>query len=557
MKEIHAALQAQYPNITINAVQLEDGHDLNSLWLAYGTEGVVSLVNSYERKAITTSLLKILSEEKIRFTGKAAEYYVMGYLPSDLGSMKVALQIIDHETGRKYRVKTDLFDFTSVQYQCQQLAEKQGLNFNLMEADLIQLADLLEQYRESLYEADSNPLTDKYSAKELTPKAREKAVEFLSNPRLIQNIDKLLEQSGIVAEETNRINLFIMASSYKMARTLHGMVQGTSGGGKSHLINAIADCIPQEDIRDWTRVSPRALYHYGEKDLIDKLIIIQDFDGLDMDAQYAFREIQSNKRLSNSTVVKDARGNMKAKEKPVNANFASLVATTHNEIYLDNASRSVMLGIDESLEQTQRIINHQNKKHAGLVNTDSEYEAKQLLRNCIRVLKKYTVLNPFADKINLPLDAKMLRRLNGQYQDFVSQITILHQYQRKTDDKGRLIATKEDIRMAIEIFFNAIILKIDELDASTRQFFELLKTYISNQPTGSKYKFTQREIRQHSNLAKTTVHKYIQLLQELEYIQVVDGTPNTGFKYIVSWWDSIEKLRERIKKDLNQQLDKL
>ncbi|MGQ2983157.1 hypothetical protein [Flavobacterium sp.] len=557
MENIYPQLQAIQPQVQINTVQLEDGFNLNSLWLAYGMEGVAELINGYERKAKQATQLEIISEQKIKFTGKAAQYFVIGYLPNDLGSMKVSLSIVDKDTERKHRIKADLFDFTSVQYQCQQLNEKQGMDFNLLEADLILLADLLEQHRETLFEADANLITDKYSEKELTPRAAEKAVEFLSNPRLMEDIDKLLEQSGIVGEETNRISLFVISSSYKFQNTLHGMVQGTSGGGKSHLINAIAQCIPQEDIMDMTRITPKALYNHGEKDLTDKLVIVQDFDGLDEEAQFAFREAQSNKRLGSSTVVKDRQGNMRTKQKVVNANFASLVATTKAEIYLDNASRSIMQGIDESTDQTQRIIERQNRKRAGMVDTESEHEAKQLLRNCMRVLKKYQVVNPFADKITLPLDAKMLRRLNEQYQDFISQITLLHQYQRKTDDKGRLIATKEDVRIATEIFFNAIILKVDELDGSSRQFFEKLKDFVKSQPTGTTYKFKQIEVRQYTNLAKTTVFKYFQLLQELEYIQAVEGSANTGFKYVISYWDNIEKLKARVKKDLTQQLESL
>lgn len=556
MDKIQIQLQQIVPTIQINTVQLEDGYNLNTLWQAYGTEGVAELINSYEKIAIT-SPLEILSEHKMRYIGKAADYYVIGHLSNDMGNMKVSLQIVDKETERKHRIKIDLFDSTNISNQCRDFSDKYQFNMNLMEVDLIELTDLLEEYRENQYEIEMNSITDKYSEKELTPKAEEKAVEFLSNARLLKNINELLEQSGIVGEEYNRINLFVLASSYKMSNTLHGMVQGTSGGGKSHLINAIAQCIPQEDLLDMTRITSKSLYHYRDKELTDKLVIIQDFDGLDEEAQFAFREIQSNKKLSSSTAIKDMLGNTRGKIKTVTASFASLVATTKTEIYLDNASRSVLMGIDESSEQTQRIIQRQNQKRAGIVDTDKENDAKQLIRNCIRVLKKYQVINPFADKLMLPVDARMLRRLNEQFQDFISQVTILHQYQRKKDDKGRLIATKEDIRMATEIFFNAIILKVDELDASSRQFFEQLKAFVKSQPTGTTYKFTQREIRQETNLAKTTVFKYMQLLQELEYIQAVQGSVNKGFKYVISYWDNMEKLKAKVKEDLNKQMETL
>ncbi|WP_313806767.1 hypothetical protein, partial [Flavobacterium sp.] len=366
--------------------------------------------------------------------------------------------------------------------------------------------------------------------------------------------DKLLEQSGIVGEEENRKLLFLLASSYKMPYLLHGLVQGNSGEGKTHLINSIASCMPQEDILNMTRITSKSLYHYRGKELINKLILIQDYDGLDDEAQLAFREMQSAKVLSSSTVIKDSFGNIRSKIKEVNAHFASLMATTKAEIYYDNMSRSVIVGVDESEEQTLRIIGQQNRKIAGLSNKENEEQAKQLLRNCMRVLKSYEVINPFADKLVLPSNAKMLRRLNSQFQNFVSQITLLHQYQRKTDDKNRLITTKEDIQLAVDIFFSAIVLKVDELDGSTRLFFEKMKAFVKEQPSGTTHRFTAREIRQALNTSKTSAFKHMELLQQLEYISPVEGNAARGFKYKVSYWDSLERLKATIKEDLSKQL---
>jgi len=556
MQNIKIQIQNIRPELPVSMIQLPDGHSMNDMWLNYGTIGITDMLqNPVKEKIIPT--LEILSDYKISFKGKTGTFYVIGSLPMDLGNLRLTIQIVPNDSQKRLRVKIDLFDFSSVENQCRELSEKHGFDSTLLEADLLQFTDLLEDYRENLFNAEMNPVTDQYSEKELTPKASEKAVQFLSKPKLFDNIDKLLGQSGIVGEEDNRILMFVLASSYKMPNTLHGLIQGSSGEGKSHLINGIAQCMPQEDVLNMTRITSKSLYHYREKELINKLILIQDFDGLDEDAQFAFREMQSAGFLNSSTVVKDLLGNNRAKMKKVEAHFASLTATTKAEVYYDNMSRSVVLGVDESLEQTLRIITVQNQKNAGISNTEREQEARQLLRNCMRVLKSYEVVNPFADKLMLPLEAKMLRRLNAQFQSFVAQITILNQYQRKTDDKGSLIATEEDVRKAVEIFFSSIIIKVDELDKSTRQFFEKLKGYLRNQTNGTTHRFTTREIRQDLNISKTSAFKYMQTLQELEYIQAVEGSPNKGFKYVISYWDNLEKIKAKIKEDLSNQLDKL
>lgn len=556
MQNIRTQIQNIRPELPVSMIQLPEGHSMNDMWINYGTDGILELLQNPEAEKAVQSL-EIHNDYKISYKGKTGTFYAIGSLPMDLGNLRISLQIIEKESQKKHRVKMDLFDFTSVENQCRELSEKQGFDGNLLEADLKQFTDLLEDYRENIFNAEMNPVTDQFSEKELTPQAHEKAIEFLSKPRVLEHVDKLLGQSGIVGEEDNRLLLFVLASSYKMPYLMHGLVQGSSGEGKSHLINAIADCMPQEDVMNMTRITSKSLYHYRDKELMNKLIIVQDFDGLDEEAQFAFREMQTAKFLTSSTVVKDMQGNTRGKMKTVQSHFASLIATTRAEVYYDNMSRSIILGVDESLEQTLRIIKAQNLKNTGLSSTESEQQAKQLLRNCIRVLKSYEVVNPFADKLMLPLEAKMLRRLNSQFQNFVSQIAILNQYQRKKDDKGRLIATVEDIKKAVEIFFSSIIIKVDELDKSTRQFFENLKGFVRSQPNGTTYRFTTREIRQELNISKTSAFKYMQTLQELEYIQAVEGSPNKGFKYVISYWDNMEKLKAKIKTDMAMQLDQL
>jgi hypothetical protein len=552
MKEI---IQSLRPELLISTIQLPEGHNMNDMWLNYGAQGISELLENPTNES--ESKLEIINDFKIGYKGKIATYYLIGTLPMDLGNLRIALHIIEKENQKKHRLKIDLADFVNLQNQCRELNEKQGLDANLLEVDLLKLADLLDDYREQKLDEEFNPITDLYSEKELTPKAEEKAIEFLSNPKLIQNIDKLLGQSGIVGEEDNRKTLFVIASSYKMPNLLHGLVNGASGEGKSHLINAISECMPQEDVLNMTRITSKSLYHYREKELVNKLILIQDFDGLEEEAQLAFREMQSAKFLSSSTVVKDVFGNIRGKIKRVNAHFASLTATTQAEVYFDNMSRSIVLGVDESHEQTLRIIKAQNMKIAGISDKSSEEQAKQLLRNVMRVLKVHEVVNPYADKISLPIEAKMLRRLNSHFQSFITQITLLHQFQRKTDDKGRLIATKQDVEIAVEVFFNSIFLKVDELDKSTRQFFEQLKGYVKSQANGTTHRFTAKEIRDALNVSKTTSFKKIEILQKLEHIRIAEGSANRGFKFMVAHWDNLEKMKAKIKDDLNKQLKAL
>ena len=115
-----------------------------------------------------------------------------------------------------------------------------------------------------------------------------------------------------------------------------------SGGGKTHLITSIAELLPPEDVITLTRATDSSFYNYGREDLKNKLIVLEDLDGLKEDALYAFRELQSRGRLNSLTSVRDELGENHSKVRTVEGPVASLAATTHGEVYDDNVSRCLV-----------------------------------------------------------------------------------------------------------------------------------------------------------------------------------------------------------------------
>ncbi|MCD6068884.1 MAG: dnaG 15 [Bacteroidetes bacterium] len=501
--------------------------------------------------------LEMIHEHKLLMRRPYNHYFVLGSLSHDIGSMGITLMVEEVATGRRERTKIDLYVREQIVLYAQQIAELYNQSGEDIEADLLLLTDLLEKYREKEMEQLKSAFQNHRQKHRITPEKQTACIQFLKGKNFMQGIDDLIQQAGVVGEENTRRLLFIIASTYKMSTPLHALVQGTSGSGKSHLINTIGDCFPPEDVISMTRVTSKSFYHYTKDELVDKLILIQDYDGMDEEAQFAFRELQSAGNITSSTTYKDKFGNLMSAVKTVRSHFASLLATTKAEVYYDNMSRSLISGVDESDDQTKRIITHQNRKLAGIIDNREEQKAKEFLQNCMRCILPMEVVNPFADKIYLPFEAKMLRRLNSHYQAFVKQITILHQYQRKKDDRGRLIAEPEDLHIACNIMFDAILLKVDDLDSSLRQFFDRVKEYVKEKSANVKekeFQFNQRDVRLALNVSKTQCFRYFEELELLEYIQRTGGYANRGFKYKIVFWDDMEKIRDRVKEDLKKQL---
>lgn len=564
-KKVAAKLQESRKDITISSVNTPEGEDINSLAQSHEKEIFTHLLHtreiifSVEKKTVATSSNSYKLEifpHRFLYRTATANYHIKGDLQGNFESLRVSLDIEHPQNGRKSRSKVDLYEDKQVDKLSRDASDKLDLRSDLIQLDLEALTNLLEAHREKQSESKE---AGRPQSIQVPLHVETKCKEFLTKPNLIKRLNDLVGQAGVVGEETNRIFLFGIASSYKMPETLHALIQGSSGSGKTHLLAKVSSFIPKEGKKSFTRVTEGSLYNYGLYDLSHQLICIEDLDGMKEEAQLAFRELQSKGVIISSTSSKDENGNVNAYERIVHGPIASMACTTKGEIYEDNMSRCFLIAVDESQEQTIKIIEYQNKKSAGQIDEKREQQITEFLQHCLRILKPYAVINPYANKVNLPKEAHKIRRLNALYQAFVKQITLLHQYQRKQDAQGRLISEKEDLQTAAEIMFESIVLKVDELDGSMRQFYERLKTYVKTKGNGhhESYEFNQREIRHALHISKSQLQRYLNDLLQLEYIRQAGGHINKGFNYKVMYWDNVAVLRSKVKRHLQGQLDQL
>jgi DNA primase len=566
-------LKALRPEVKITQVNVPENEDINSLAqshepgifihllekrnLFFSSEEKPDEKKNPETVIESSNSLDTSNPFKIIFRTETANYYIQGGIRSEADSMKVTLVIEHPQTKKKSRNKLDLYEDKQIEKTAREAGEKLQLRSDLLETDISELVDHLDHYRESRGPQSTEQREE--TVYPLTAIERREAEELLKTKDLFTRLNELIGKAGVVGEEQTRLFLFVIASSYKMPDTLHTLVQGSSSSGKTHLIVKISQLMPPENVKFLTRVTESSFYNYGEHELKNNLFCMEDLDGLKEEAFLAFRELQSREQLTSSTSEKDEKGNIRARIRTVRGPIASLSATTKGEIYEDNMSRCFLVSVDESPGQTQRIIEYQNKKASGQTDREEEKRLTSLLRNCIRILEPLQVINPYAGQITLPEEAHKIRRLNDLYQSFVRQVTLLNQYKRKRDEKGRLIAEKEDLEQASEIMFDSIMLKVDELDGSLRQFYERLKTYV--QSKGKEYKnyaFGRKEIRDALRVSKTQQHRFFNDLTELEYISYINGgAGRNGHKYKILVWDDMIALRARIKRYLQGQLNQL
>jgi hypothetical protein len=200
-----------------------------------------------------------------------------------------------------------------------------------------------------------------------------------------------------------------------MIRPLHIISMGSSGRGKSHLQEKVGELIPDEDTIEITALTENAFYYFDKAALGHKLILIEDLDGI-WSALYPLRELQSKQRISKTVTIKDKNGNTKTIYLKVYGPVCIAGCTTKESVYEDNANRCFLIYLDDSNKQDERVMHYQRKISAGKINTTDEMQARQLLQNVQKILQPITVVNPFAELLQIHPTLNLYARSPHQMQ---------------------------------------------------------------------------------------------------------------------------------------------
>jgi hypothetical protein len=473
-------------------------------------------------------------------------------------TLKVALRLSSGEDSGRPAVRhnIDLYNDTQLEKFIRKIAERHEVGTSVVAATLAELTEQLEAYRlQKIQEEEANSTP---KVKTLTPEELEQAQTFLSEPNLLERTNELIGKSGVIGEDVNRLLMYLIFTSRKTAQPLHIVSLGASGTGKTHLQEKVGDLIPQEDKLEITVLSENAFYYFGQRELKNKLILIEDLDGAE-NAMYPLRELQTKKRISKTVAHKNSRGETKTIHLVVEGPLTVAGCTTREQIYEDNANRSFLIYLDESKAQDDRIMDYQRAASAGRVNKGAEKKAAALLCNVQRILEPITVINPYAELLKLPHEIFKPRRTNGHYLQFIEVVTFYSQQQREKkvdEDTGEIYieTTLEDIAEANRLMKQVLIRKSDELTGACRNYLESIKAYLQNE---NKTKYTNREVRKALKVNESNQKRWTLGLLYNYYMKRVKGTKSKGYEYEITGYQEYQKLQEQIGNVLDDTLASL
>ena len=363
------------------------------------------------------------------------------------------------------------------------------------------------------------------------------ALALLQAPDLMARILRDFAALGIVGEESNKLTGYLAAVSRLLDRPLALMIQSASAAGKSSLMDAVLDLLPEEDVVRYSAMSGQSLFYMGDRSLQHKILAIAEEEGA-RQAGYALKLLQSEGRVTMASTGKDPNsGMLVTHDYSVEGPVMLFLTTTAIDLDEELLNRCLVLTVNESREQTRAIhaIQRSRETLEGLLAKTQRDGLLALHRNAQRLLQPLAVVNPFAEQLAFRDDQTRSRRDHVKYLTLIRSIALLHQYQREVRTHGELRyleVTLSDIALANELAQEVLGRTVDELLPQTRKLLTLLHGWVQAECQGqgiaaSDFHFTRRQAREAIGWGDTQLWTHLGRLVELEFLLPRHGRGKT------------------------------
>lgn len=265
------------------------------------------------------------------------------------------------------------------------------------------------------------------------------ALDLLKAPNLLDLFVADVQRAGVVGEAKLIKLLKLVEVSRLLERPLGAIVKGSPGSGKSETVKAVLQHSAPQDLEEWSGLTRHALAHL-KAPLAGKVVFLAEADGAGA-AAAELRVLFSEGRLR-----RQAAGG----ESLVEGRFAFISTYAGSEIDAELDSRMLQLSVDESEEQTTRVIEKNLNQYSALGQGSQGQvdRARSVWHLASRMLCKLPVVVPRLELEDLPAALRSgvpARRTSKLLPSLVMAHVLLHQSQRAMDESGRLVATTADV----------------------------------------------------------------------------------------------------------------
>jgi len=488
--------------------------------------------------------------DEVKVTLGPREYRVLWLEKSTVrGRMQVNVKVSGNNVRGEFCYHGDTFDMESFQRRTafiKQAAQELAVKEETMHSEVGRLwAMLQDQQRERIKKALAPP----EEAAAMTDEEQAAAMELLRDPRLLDRVLEDFERCGAVGEETNKKVSYLAAVSRLLAKPLAVVVQSSSSAGKSSLMEAVLDFIPEEHRESYTAMTGQALFYMGQKNLKHKILAIAEQQGAEA-ASYPLKLLQSEGKLNIASTGKDpVSGKHVTHEYIVEGPVMIFLTTTQHEVDEELMNRCLVLAVNEEREQTRAIHRKQREAQTleGLKARMRQNKIVRLHRNAQRLLRPVQVVIEHLKDHSFPDAMTRTRRDHMKFLTLIQAITLLYQHQREikisSEDGEKLEyieATEADVKLAWELANHVLMRSLDDVQTQTRRLLLVIDRMVAGecerlQIERMDYRFTRATVRQFTGWSDSQLKTHLHRLEELEYLALHRGVSGQSFVYALNF----------------------
>jgi DNA primase catalytic core len=409
------------------------------------------------------------------------------------------------------------------------------------EALKLDLGKVLRKVEAMQAEALTEALKEKTRRPAISETEQAEALALLKDPDLMARILRDFEALGVVGEEPNKLTGYLAAVSRLLDRPLALLIQSASAAGKSSLMDAVLDLVPEEDLVRYSAMSGQSVFYMGDKGLQHKILAIAEEEGAKQ-AAYALKLLQSEGRVTMASTGKNpTTGMLETHDYTVEGPVMLFLTTTAIDLDEELLNRCLVLTVNESREQTRAIHALQRSRETleGLLARNQRESLLRLHRNAQRLLQPLAVVNPYAEQLSFRDDQTRSRRDHVKYLTLIRSIALLHQFQRdlKTHGSLRYIeVSPEDIALANELAQEVFSRTVDELLPQTRKLLTLVHAWVKERCEAEslpqhEFQFTRRQVREATGWGDSQVKVHLDRLMEMEFVVAHRGRQGASYSY--------------------------
>ena len=319
--------------------------------------------------------------------------------------------------------------------------------------------------------------------------AREKALELLQSPDFFNKMISVTKRMGLVGETLNALVVYVVGVSRLLAKPLCLFIKGASSAGKNCLADTVLALFPQSEQQNLTSASLRSWNYMGDR-LQHKIVYVAERNEQSGHVHPVRLLISENELIHWVTVKRD--GQFIQERQVTKGPIASISTTTRDEVEVDDETRHVSVWMDESPEQTTRIVRQALIERQTLADDELKawHEVQRLLEERAGFPIEFPSWFPsIADFVGN--DDVRVRRYFPAFLQACKTVALIRSFKRNEEElrkEGKITVKFTDFAIAALIFAPVFAKSLDqasEQEFETQQHVERISARNDGRPVSA------------------------------------------------------------------------